>query len=821
MQYQFLNIFLDQKELLAQSKTTINAPINPFLLENNSDQIESIYNFYKNNSSLLYINGFLGTGKAKIVDYSLAFLSTETIVLKYNCFNSTVLDDILLSFFNEFKKLVAQNIISEPKVKTENFTQKVNSYFTQVEKPFVIILNSFEAILDENRKEILDFIFHLSSIQKIKIIVTARTFESKYFPGVSLERVSLFALDMPIFEKYLKAEKIKFSNQHLEEFYKHTRGYYFFTAVSLKLVKSQNISLQDFLTNLRDSFLSFTDFLEKQISTLVPPTYRNLYWFLSMIRHPISVDLLKILNLYDEEKINFLSEYFIVNNDDNLVYVQDYFKEQLDVSMAPNIAQKIHRYIIDLYQSQLPLKPLERNILISRQTMRKEIEYHTLFLPKTFKNVDNSALGVGYLSYSKGLDFSGKDKTDEVHEEKKPVSAPVDLTQRKNININLDNLPLQAGAQSAVSKPGSGATPSRDIAEEVVDENLGLKELLRYIKRAELDYQYARAIDLCKKALLMTQDEKYQTYLPMIYTKMAHAYKKIADYENSLKYYELAREFYNNRKNFTKASYIKLYISRIFYDTYKLDKSKEMLLEIVGQADNPPILKTKAYLQLANLAEGLSNTDEAFNYYRRAIETSDESMDVKTLSELYFKYALVLDDKNDVKSALDFYNKCISLKDEKVNKFLSPAYTNIATLYLEKSDIQEALENYAKAYEIDKKCNNIEGMYYSASKLASILQRKQPDKALEYFNIALDCAKLTKDVFYIASAALALGDYYYERKQNEFALKNYLYAFDLTKDNFGQDNINKINVRLNDIKFRMGVEKFEELVEIIKEQENE
>lgn len=815
MEYKFLNIFLDPKELLTQSKI----PINPFLLENNSSQIEKIYDFYKSNVNLLYVNGFLGTGKAEIVDYSIAFLSAETIILKYNCFNSTVLDDILLSFFSEFKKLSVQNIISGPKIKTENFTQKINSYFSQIEKPFVIILDSFEAILEENRQEILDFIFHLNSMQKIKIIIIGRTFESKYFKDISIERVTTFALEKSVFEKYLKLEKIKSSNAIIDEFYKHTRGYYLFTTLSVKLMRNENLSLVDFLTKLKNSYLPFHKFLEKQALTLISAKERNLFWFLAIIRHPISIDLLKKLNFYDEEKINFLIKNLIILQEDNLIYVQDYLKEEVDDSTATNILQRIHQYIIDLYLTQLPLKPLERDICISRQTMRKEIEYHTLFLPKRSKNIDTPAIDINYLSYSKVIDFGvGKEGIDykKDEKEKEPASKltttpPLDLTQRKNIQINLENLPFQKKEKTLIDK-----------IEDEEGKVFTLKETIDNAKQAESRFNYAMVIDLCQKALLMKNDEDYQIYLPIIYTKIAHAYQKIANYESSLKYYELAQSFYEKVPDFVKVNYIKFNISKIFYETYKIERAKEIFLEITKSKESPPILIVKSFIQLANLEESLSNQQNAFDYYQLAFEHSDETMNEEILSELYFKYALAMDDKNDTQTAIELYNKCINLSENfEVNKFLSPAYSNIATLYLEKNDIENAVKNYQKAYEIDKRSNNLEGIYDSSSKLASILQRQDPDKALKYFETALDCAKLIKDIFYIVSASLAIGDYHYDIKQNEIALKYYINALDLAQNNFSRDNINKINIRVNDVKFRIGAERFDKLVEVIREESNE
>lgn len=827
--YRFLNIFLDRKELLAQAESSIN----PFLLENNSSQVEKLYEFYSSNKNLLYVNGFLGTGKVEVVNCSTAFLSSETILLKYNCFNSTILDDILLSFFTDLKKLIAQNIISEPKIKTESFTQKINSYFSQIERPFVIVIDSFEAVLEENRQEILDFIFHLKSIPKIKIIIIGRTFESKYFKDIEIERLSTFALEKPIFEKYLKSEKIKFSSSILDEFYKHTRGYYFFTALAIELIKQGNLSLADFLTNAADSFLPFSTFLGKQALTLVPATDRNLFWFLSIIRHPISIKLLKKLNFYDEEKINFLVENRIVIEDQNQVYVQDYIKEQADESISQHIAQRVRQYIVDLYLTQLPLKPLDRDICVSRQTMRKEIEYHKIFLPKRPKNIDNVPMDINYLSYAKTFDFVEKGKIWDENAggknqktDSKGSESQIDLTQRKNISINLENLPFQSKEAPQIVRTNSGEVGDESSKADGREDLFSLRDVLERAKQAENRYNYSKAIDFYLKALLLKDEREYPSLLPSIYTKLAHAYQKIANYENALRYYELAQNNYENLQNIEKVNYIKFNIAKIFYETYKIEKAKELFLSTAQSNQSSTLLVVKSYLQLANIEEGLSNQEKAFEYYDSAVRLSDGSIDKETLSEVYFKYALAVDDQNDVKKAIDFYTRCIELGgDSRTNKFISPAYSNIATLYLEKNDIENAVKNYVKAYELDKSSSNLEGMYYSSSKVASILQRREPDLALEYFQAALDAAKLTKDIFYIVSASLAIGDYFYDKKQNEFALKNYLFALELASQSFSKDNINKINIRINDIKFRLGPERYEQLAEqierVIREQEHE
>lgn len=157
---EFIAETADKKTILKQ-----DIGINPFLIENNISRIEKITDFLTSSAPLLLVNGFMGTGKIYVVNQALSFLKDDVITLKYNCFETTILDDILLEFFDNFKRLTAQNIIQIPKARTENFTQKINAYFDSISKPVLIVINSFEQILKDNKQEILNF-FHTSPNQE-------------------------------------------------------------------------------------------------------------------------------------------------------------------------------------------------------------------------------------------------------------------------------------------------------------------------------------------------------------------------------------------------------------------------------------------------------------------------------------------------------------------------------------------------------------------------------------------------------------------------------------------------------------------------------
>ena len=844
MKYQFLNFFLEKKDLLKQNSEVID----PFVLENNKENLENIYDFYGSEKPILFVNGFMGTGKKQVVNYSLNFLSKEAIVLWYNCFETTILDDILLCFFNEFKKLQTQGIISGLKVKTENFTAKINAYFTSIEKPFVIVLNSYDSIQKENLQEIVDFVNHVIGFEKVKIVIVSRTLDRKSFEDDSkYERVTLSALDKTLFEKYLKQKKISFSSSQLDDLYKHTRGYYFYTSLTTSILKYKNYEVKDFMENFKLSFLSYNKFLEKEILDIIPAISVQFFWLLCIMRHGVTSQILKQMHYYNEENIDFLTKNLLLVQSNGLIFVHDYFREQMDIAIPENVSQKLHKFIIDFYESQLPLKPLERGILLSRQTIRNEIEYHTLFLPKKVGEINTNA----YKAMAKGLEFDlsrikqGKNSQQQIdikensqtpqpvyprEQEKKPDYISTVSPNVSNVDINLNDLPFKLTEdelkmlgntstgknvsermQSSINfdiKREDGEVP---ISQEQQEEEF--KETLAYCLQVAHDeaqkYNFKLACDWYKKALTFNKDENYINELPVIYTKMAYAYHKLNEIDNSLKYYNLAREFYNQIGEVVKENYIKLNIANVYYETYKFDLAKNTLLEIIATKDNPHILTTKAYIALANIEDSLSNGNLAFDYYKKALELSNTTMDVETLSELYFKYALSSDDRNDITTAIEYYEKCINInRDPKVNKFLSSAYSNIATLYLEKRDNAIAVKNFLQAYQIDEANENYDGIYFSATKLAQIMQRKLPDKAIFYFKKAKQCAEKLNDIFYMASSLLALGDFYYGQKQDALALEEYFTALDLVKNDFSKDNISKIEMRINDIKFRIGADKF-------------
>lgn len=769
---EFISEIPDKKTILR-----INSSINPFLIENNIEKIENIIQFFQQHTSLLLINGFMGTGKTQIVNHSLSFLNNDVIQLNYNCFETTILDDILLEFFDTFKKLTAQNIIQQPKIKTENFTQKINSYFDSIEKPIVIVINSFEQILKANKNNILDFLYQLSKSYKIKIILIGRKFEYEDFQQ-KYQKISISALDKNLFEKYLRSEDFKQIGPLSDELYKQTRGYLFYTTLTIKIMKLKKYNLADLLAEFTKSFLSFNDFILREALALVDPVSGHLLRFLTLMRHPVSIKLLQSLHLYDEERINYFLENLLLVKEDSLIYLQDYYKVIAENSIAINIAVKIHKSCVDLYETQLPLKPLERDLLISRQTMRKEIEFHSLFIPQ------KPVIRQKAVSEPQFIQSQIPQPTQSIKEKDEQIQKISFVFESE-----ADEMAIMNKIATSINKFVDISDKKLQTVEEIKD--LSLVELINLAKQEEQNFEYQKVIMICQKALTLNNDDDYYTFLPLLYSKLGETFKKISDWFNSQKYYELAVEFYVSTGDTEKINENKYEIANIFYITFKPERAEKLLNEIINEEISLE-LEIKSKLLLSSITGGwyINDFTEEFNKINKSL-----------LSEMYYKYGAHCDKNGQTDKAVRYYKKCVETSQDRLeNMYLSSSLTNLASIYDEDGRTDMAIKYLQESLRLDELSKNYSGIYVSTIKLAEIYKYKNPEKAIEHLKKAKECGTELNDKFYIASADVAFGDFYYDKKDYSKALSHYNNAYMLANGNFTKDNIEKIKTRIEDIK---------------------
>ncbi len=791
MEQLFINEISDKKIFL----NTSGAFLNPVLAENNLNQFCQMSEFFKSDKFLLLVNGFLGTGKSSVTDYFLKFLKTEVITLKYNCYETTILEDLLLSFFERFKELAAENIIQEPKMRSENFVQKINSYFMSITSPVVIVLDSFEEVLKNNKPEILEFLKHLSQTGRVKVVIISRKFDYEDFENVfDYTKISIGALEKHLFEKYLKSSDIKLIGPVSDELYKHTRGYFLYTALAVKIIKIRGLSLYEFIGGFSKSFLSFNDFILREALALVDPVSGHLFRFLTVIRHPVSINLLKAFNLFDEFKIKVFIETMILSKDENMIYLKDYYKSIAENSIPDNVALKLHRSCVELYNTQLPLKPMERDLLISRATMRSEIEYHSMFLPK--KPII---------------------KPKHVLEQTEPsnIEEPVELPQKKDISSISFIFESEEEEFSIMNKIADSINEFITFTDEQLKEiekenNMSILELVNRARQEENNFNFKRVVMIYQRCLMMKNDSDFQTFQPIVYTKLAGAYAKLSDWFNSLKYYEEAAKIYSSAGDILKLSEIKFEIANIYYMMFKRENAKEVLTEIISLKNLHPDSYVKSYILLADLSD--DDVDKAYEFLKSALEHAEDSENESLLAELYYKFAIASDEKGETKQAVMFYKNCVEIDKEK-NPFVSGAYSNLAAIYEEADAKDSAIRFYEMSLAIDEENNNLNGIYLSSMKLASLNRRKAPEAAFKFYTRAYETACKLNEVFYKVSSTLAFGDFYLYSKNPEQALRKYFLAKSIAEGNLSENNLKKIERRIEDLKLQLGEEKFNEIVE--------
>ncbi len=785
MRYDFI------KEPIKLKDIPKDCPYEPVVLENNEKQINEICNFLQSDSKLMLISGFKGTGKSLICDFISSNLESQVLQIKYRCFETTILDDMLLGFFEIFRKYAKAGKIMPPKTKVDNFTQKINSYFDHIASPVLITISSFETVLKANKIGISNFIKHLSEYPNVKIIIIAQKFLPEEFYNVDFNTTTLLALSKENFEKYLKSNDIKQIGVLSNELYKQTKGYYENIKLSVKIMKLRGYNITEFLECFSKSLIAFPDFLIREVISLIDPISTHLFRLLAMMRIPVHKNILKTLNLYNEERIKFFTDNSILKTSGESLFLDEALREVIERQIPDNVTQKLHRTCIDLYKTQIPTKPLERDIKLSRQTMRSEVEYHSLFLPKKFTPQPNTTTETRKIE---AAEISEEIKVKEP-EEQKPKTSEENESLLNDIASSIENFINEK---------------DKTIELKQITPGLGVVKLINLAREEEAKFNYKNAIMLYQNALTKKNDEDFLTFLPTIYVSLAQNYKNISRWYETLEYYTQAQDFYYNAGNKLKVAEIKLGIANIYYLVYKNKNAEFILKELKKDRTLPNELQIKINLALGKL----NNQVNAYVLYKQALNLVDYSVSKPVISELYYNFAVASDETGETKTAAIYYKKCMDLdSNPEKNPYLSASLSNLAEIYDNAGAQHVAEKYYEESIKIDTDTKNYNGLYISARNLAEIYSSKDEQKSIEWLEKAYQYAKELKEPYYIADSCLEIGNYYFVRKNYELAYKYFKEAREIDKSSFNKSNAESINSKMENIKKYMIEEEFLDLRE--------
>lgn len=831
MDYNFIKdifkpIVEDIKSDVSTLKSFVAERNNNFILKHNIEPLAQMLKFLDSSDNIFVLNGFMGSGKTYVADCLLDFVSDEVLVFKNSYQEAINLDDVLLSLFKDFSLYHSEKNIQLPKVDSSIFSEKINAYIKYCNHPMLFVFDSFDINMRsmDTQKDILDFINYLSHFAKVKIVICSRTFkQTDLISTDSSQYCVLSSLDKDEMYEYLEINAIKGTKYETEELYKVTRGHFLLLELSVYIMQILNISLTAFSSEYKKSAKNFLEFLVSKILSISSDKFMKPLLLLLVLRHGVDKEFLVSQRFATVEDIEFLLDKHVISAKFGKYYLKDYIKSEFSKTINADTKMKVHKYLIDVYESELPRKPFERELFLSRLTMRQEIAFHTKRLETLEQEVTRSGKprladaqqGLTYISYTKTSGYKNNEETKPSSTKRyiKNIKPRTEKARRFELS-NEDSLLLNTSKQrdvvskelEEISNISINESMQVDSSETIINQvPESLDDYIEIAQNYEDAYNFSSAIMYYKKALTYSLDKMFKVKEPIIYTKLAICYKKIQDVDEAVKLYEKVYQLYLNDSP-DKANEVLLSIAQIYSETYKFDKAKEVYKRILYAPKGVTTqMVVRVYLDLSELEDNNMDIESSVKYAQNAIALAEKEPNVALLSECYFKYALLLDDTNNLDMALKYYLRCVQTSGNALeNVYLASAYSNLAEISMDSSNISAAKMYYELSVEADKKQNNYEGMYYSYSKLAKLYKDDDVQKTYDCYVNALSAAKKLDDITFAINVYIEIGDYYVYIQDYKQAIKSYILAKTLAPQHSDEDFQSRINIKLNKLKIQLG-----------------
>ena len=780
-------------------------------LENN--KIKELSDFLTNTDlKVCLVEGKTGFFKTPLINTTIKNFDKDFLVFKIKCFEYTTLDDIFLSIFEDLKKYSQQKRVSFTKIETNSFAQRINQYLHYITTPAIIIIDSLQNVFDKKnikeKEEILRFISHINSMNKFKLILVSSSFPADLMNDVSKERktqkIELEPFTKEQTAKCFLSEKIELQQEILDNFYKISNGNPTYTYLTLNILTTLKTSVQNIIDEFEKKNVSFEEYLIQKLITFIPENVKKSINELALFNGGLPEDYLIKENFFTKEQIAYITEKGLLTEEYGYIYVKSFIKKHIKRNITNYEKIRIHKLWRDFFISQLPAKPNERVILISRNTMRAQIEYHSSFIveqPQKEAESQNMSL-MSYLNSNLTAwnikNTNAKDDEEENDEDtpksssKRRPKPPKSLENRLSKRAGFEKYELTKDEIALLSVPIDMRKKQESLAKEKVyrtieqkedekkKEEKSIQEIFELAQNLEEVHNFETATTVYLKALAQKYSPDYETFHSQILERLAFCCRKMNKTTEAIDFYNNLIELYATKNENEKINEIKLEIARIYKETYKINHARviyENFIKQKNQASDKIVFCS--YVELAEIEEDLENTEKALEYYKKAFNLSYEIEKDEKLKNILsiadFKYALILDDMGQTQSALDFYQKCTQNATQP-SVYLSSAFTNIGEILKEGGNNAKAIEYYKQALKTDLAQSNYEGVYYICKKIATTYEQIDNTQVLNWLLKSLSAAKRTGEKLYISQAYKEIGNYYSNIDDRVKSQKAYILA---------------------------------------------
>lgn len=744
-----------------------------------NDYIQEIHDFLNSESDILYINGYSGSGKSSVLKHALNIFQADILKFHHLCFKNTVIDDILLSFYDTFRHYAIKQKISLKKNPETGFMEKVNFYFQNLDYPSVVIIDNFETVSEDS--EVIDFLLHISGFQNVKIIIISKNPSCRLieYPTVSVERIFFDKISYEKFEELINTIFEGADSSLIKEFYDATGGYELYLKMVLSYLDSLNMTLGEFLDEYKEKDISFEQFMtDKQVS-LISNTYYPFLENLACINHNVPLSFMESYGLGDEKFVPYLISKYMISEFFGTYYIKSYVRNYFLDNLSLQNKVSMFNKLISIYENELEKSPKDRILRLSRECIRELIKELKEKLPKVAKI--NPAPAFSYVAQVKSTN------------------------PQWFVTGNMQNRSMSGRALSK-RREEKQKNQAKPFEEKIIAPKPSLFET--FIEKAinnEKEYKFQEAIDILKEAktIAKTTDEKIT-----VYSKIARNSVKINDYNSALSNLRELCEIVLTEGDIDSFARYRIEIGKIYKKLYAFSRAKNAYEEIIkkeGQISDRVL--AYAHLSLGEIFELENNFDKCIEEYKKAFDLMILINDEKDplMPEICYKLANEYDENAYYDEALVYYKNAVKYSKTSNNDvYLVKSYTNSGVILADMGNNDEASGLLLNAFELSKDGNNLTDTYYIARNIASIYKNIDNDKAYDYLLTALEYARESGNSFEIAISLLELGDFYYDSKQNEQALICYFQAKNQLGSSASKENLDRITTRINDMKVKLG-----------------
>jgi tetratricopeptide (TPR) repeat protein len=272
---------------------------------------------------------------------------------------------------------------------------------------------------------------------------------------------------------------------------------------------------------------------------------------------------------------------------------------------------------------------------------------------------------------------------------------------------------------------------------------------------------------------IIKKDPKFLGVYPLI----ADTYAKLGQRDEALKYYfdYLLTAQKKNDKKYLASSYC--LIGWLYHQKGEYSKAFDFYNQSItlSRQNQDKLNEAMAMRKLAVWHMSRGNHDKALELLTKSSEINREKQHIQeykyNLACDYFDLGLLFENKEDLNTAKEFYDKSLKIFGEmNLKNEMSDYYFNLGEIYLFQKQYQKALDSYMKGLAIDKLQGNkvsIVADYNMLGELYMAMDNSQ--KAEDAFKYAQDLAKEIKAQPELASISYNLGLLYKKKNQKNKA----------------------------------------------------